>query len=125
LNGLGVVAVDESDDTLGWLQHLLASHGAMTWPAHTAEEAVALIERQDPDVMISDFGVIEHGEELIKALHSRTAHKRIAAVAFSSQPTEEACNRALSAGYDGFVAKPCDPVVLLRVVKAAVERRAG
>jgi signal transduction histidine kinase len=124
LNGLGVVAVDRNGDTLGWLQHLLASHGAMTWQAQSVEQALALVEREHADVMISDFSVAGERHDLVKALQARRFGRRVAAVAFSSQPTDEECRRALAAGYDSFVAKPCDPAVLLRAVKAAVERRA-
>jgi signal transduction histidine kinase/CheY-like chemotaxis protein len=123
LNGLGVVAVDRNDDTLGWLQHLFAAHGAMTWKAQSVEQALALIERESADVMVSDFTVSEEREDVIKALHAGTCGKRVGAVALSSRPTEEECSRALAAGYDGFVAKPCDPAVLLRVLKAAVHRK--
>jgi signal transduction histidine kinase/CheY-like chemotaxis protein len=123
LNGLGVVALDQNDDTLSWLQHLLATHGAMTWKAHTVDEAVALVAREHADILISDCALVGPGEELIRALHAAPAQKRVSAVVFSSHPTEEECRRALAAGYDAFVAKPCDPGVLLRAVKAAVERR--
>jgi signal transduction histidine kinase/CheY-like chemotaxis protein len=122
LNGLGVVAVDRNDDTLGWLQHLFAAHGAMTWKAQSVEQALALVEREGADVVVSDLAVIEEREDVIKALRAGTCGKRVAAVALSSRPTEEEYSRALAAGYDGFVAKPCDPAVLVRVLKAAVHR---
>jgi signal transduction histidine kinase len=125
LNGLGVVAVDENDDTLGWLQYLFAMHGAMTWKARSVEEAVSLAEREHADVMISDVAVVDERFELVRRLRLRQPARAVAAVAFSSRPTEEACRRALSAGYDSFIAKPCDPGVLLRAVKAAAQRRSA
>ena len=123
LNGLGVVAVVRNDDTLGWLQHLLAAHGAMTWKAQSMEEAVALVERESADVMVSDLAVIDERQQPIKALRAGAWGKRVAVVALSSRPTDEECIRALAAGYDGFIGKPCDPVALVRALKAAVQRR--
>jgi signal transduction histidine kinase/CheY-like chemotaxis protein len=123
LNGLGVVALDRNDDTLGWLQHLLAMNGAMTWKARTVEEALALADREGADVMISDVTALDERYELIKALRAASPERRVAALAFSSRPTEEDCQRALAAGYDGFVAKPCDAQVLLRAVRVAAQGR--
>jgi hypothetical protein len=123
LHGLGVVAVDEDEDTLGWLQHLFARHGAMTWTAHSAQEAVEQLARVHPDVVVSGMAITGHEARwLIRSLHSPQVAKPVAALAFSRAPTDEERDGALAAGYDGFVAKPCDPGVLVRAVRAVVER---
>ena len=123
LYGLGVVALDEDRDTLGWLQHLFAAHGAATWVAHSVEEAIALVARVKPDVLISGMAMTgREGDALIGALRALHPEKRVAALAFSADPTDEERGRALAAGYDGFVAKPCEPGALLRAVKAVTPR---
>jgi signal transduction histidine kinase/CheY-like chemotaxis protein len=123
LHGLGVVAVDEDEDTLGWLQHLFARHGAMTWTAHSAAEAIDQLSRVHPDVVVSGMAITgQEARWLIRALHAPQAAKPVAALAFSREPTDEERDGALAAGYDGFVAKPCDPGVLVRAVRAVVER---
>jgi hypothetical protein len=94
LNGLGVVAVDHNDDTLGWLQHLLAAHGAMAWKARSVEEALALVERQSADVLVSDLSVIDEHRDVVEALHAGAWGKRVAAVALSTRPTDDECRRA-------------------------------
>ena len=123
LHGLGVVAVDDDDDTLGWLQHLFARHGAMTWTAHSAQEAIDQLSRVHPDVVVSGMAITgQEARGLIRALHSPQVAKPVAALAFSKEPTDEERDGAMAAGYDGFVAKPCDPGVLVRAVRAVVER---
>jgi DNA-binding response OmpR family regulator len=123
LHGLGVVALDEDDDTLGWLQHLFARHGAMTWTARSAQEAVEQLSRVRPDVVVSGMAITgQEARWLIRALHAPHVAKPVAALAFSREPTDEERDGALAAGYDGFVAKPCDPGVLVRAVRAVAER---
>jgi signal transduction histidine kinase len=123
LNGLAVVAVDRNEDTLGWLQYVLALHGAMMWKAQNAEEALALAQREHADVQIADVADVDPGYSLVRALRAAPAQRHVAAVAFSSRPNAEECREALAAGYDSFVAKPCDANVLLRAVCLAAEGR--
>jgi len=124
LNGLGVVAVDDNEDTLSWLQHLLAMHGAMAWQARSVDEAVMLAKRQHADAIISDVASVDERCELVSKLRIFDPDRRVGVVAFSSQPSEESCQRALCAGYDEFIAKPCESAALLRAVKASCERKA-
>jgi len=123
LSGLSIVAVDRNEDTLGWLQYLLAMHGAMTWKAHSAEEALTLARREHADVLIADVADVDEGYSLVRALRAVPAERRIAAVAFSSRSGEDEYRGALAAGYDSFVAKPCAANVLLRAVCLAAEAR--
>ncbi len=123
LNGLAIVAVDRNEDTLEWLQYLLAMHGAMTWKAHSAAEALDLVGREHADVLIADVVEVDDGYTLVAALRAACAHRRVAAVAFSSLPSEKEWRRAFAAGYDSFIAKPCDPYALVRAISDAALRR--
>jgi len=119
LNGLAVVAVDRNEDTLDWLQYLLATHGAMTCKARSAEEALAVAQREVADVLIADVADVDEGYTLVRALRAKSANPRVAAVALSSLPSEAEWRRALAAGYNSFIAKPCDPQVVVRAVRVA------
>lgn len=124
LHGLGVVALDRDDDTLEWLQYLLALHGAATWKARSVGEALALVAHRRADVMVSGVAAHDGRDEVVRALRAGASQRRVAAVAFSSRPTEEECRGALAAGYDGFVARPCDPQAMVRAVRLAAQRTA-
>jgi DNA-binding NarL/FixJ family response regulator len=95
----------------------------MTWTAHSAQEAIDQLGRVEPDVLVSGMAITgREAQGLIHALHAGHLRKPVAALAFSKEPTDEEREGALAAGYDGFVAKPCDPGVLVRAVRAVVER---
>ena len=122
LHGIGVLALDDDRDTLDWLQHFFAAHGATTWVAHTAEEAMRLAVRVEPDVLISNLRIgVPSGQDLIQGLRAQHLHKRVATLAFSAQPTGEERMRALAAGYDAFIECTSQPDPLLRAVRAAVK----
>jgi two-component system CheB/CheR fusion protein len=122
LHGIGVLALDDDRDTLDWLQHFFAAHGATTWVAHTAEEAMRLAARVEPDVLISNLRIgATSGPDLIQGLRAQHLHKRVATLAFSAQPTGEERKQALAAGYDAFIERTSQPDPLLRAVRAAVK----
>ncbi len=126
LAGVAVLAVDDDDDTLGWLELALARHGALTWSACSADEAVALLDRVRPQVLISDLAMPgRDGYDLIRSIRARPNAGRIAALALSGQATEDSRARALASGYDAFIAKPCDSSTLLAAVAALVRKNAA
>jgi DNA-binding response OmpR family regulator len=122
LHGIGVLALDDDRDTLDWLQHFFAAHGATTWVAHTAEEAMRLAARVEPDVLISNLRIgATSRPDLIQGLRAQHLHKRVATLAFSAQPTGDERKQALAAGYDAFIERTSQPDPLLRAVRAAVK----
>ena len=124
LAGLAVVAVDDDADTRGWLQAVLTRHGALAWCASSVDEALALLDRVRPGLLISDLAMPgSDGYALIRSSRERQGAMRIAALAFSGQATQEARERALDAGYDAFVAKPCDAGTLVAALVAVLNRQ--
>ena len=124
LAGLSVLAVDDDDDTLGWLQLVLARHGAVTWSACSVDEALALLDSVRPELLISDLSMPgRDGCALIRAVRARPG-ARLGALALSGQATQEARERALAAGFDAFLAKPCDTETLLAALLAIVDEHA-
>ncbi len=122
LAGLEVLAVDEDDDTLGWLQTALALQGAVTWSACSAEEALKLLQQVRPDLLISELALPGNdGYALIREVRRR-AGADVGALALSGQATQEARERALAEGYDAFMAKPCDTNALLATLAGLAEK---
>jgi signal transduction histidine kinase/CheY-like chemotaxis protein len=123
LEGLAVLAVDEDNDTLGWLQMALARHGAATWCARSADEGLRLFKRVRPDLLISELRLPgRDGYALIRGVRER-AGSRIGALAHSGEATQEARERALAEGYDAFLAKPCDTEMLIATLAELAQKR--
>jgi signal transduction histidine kinase len=124
LDGLHVLVVDDDDDTLDALRHLLEQSGARVSTASSASTAFLAFAGEPPDVLLSDIGMPgEDGFSLIRRVRGldpeRGGKVPAAALTAYTQPSDR--DRALSAGFQAFLAKPVDP----RELAGAVARLAG
>ena len=124
LSDLHVLVVDDDDDTLDALRHLLEQAGARVSTAASASSAFQTLVGEPPDVLLSDIGMPgEDGVSLIRRVRGlepdRGGSVPAAALTAYTQPSDR--ERALSAGFQTFLAKPVDP----RELAAAVARLAG
>lgn len=118
---LRVVAVDDHEDTLGMLELLLGEIGWHVWTASTGEDALQIVERELPDLILSDLSMPDmDGFELIRAIRERTS-RRIPAVAITGSSLPEDVELALAAGFDRHVTKPVSLPALLDAVREIVE----
>ncbi|HEV7508067.1 MAG TPA: ATP-binding protein [Thermoanaerobaculia bacterium] len=126
LNGLKVLAVDDEPDARDLLAMVLQQCGAEVTTCSSAAEALAALERDGADVLVSDIGMPgEDGYSLIRKVRALEADRggRIPAVALTAYARAEDRMQALSAGYSMHVPKPVEPAELA-VVIASLARRA-
>jgi signal transduction histidine kinase len=115
LDGLRILFVDDEADARELLTHVLGNAGAEVRVAASAAEALALLERERFDVMVSDIGM--PGEDGYSLMRKVAARRRpppaIALSAFTSAQDRE---RALAAGFQTHLAKPLDASKLIAFV---------
>jgi NO-binding membrane sensor protein with MHYT domain/nitrogen-specific signal transduction histidine kinase len=76
LAGVKVLLVDDADDTLDVLQQILQHSGATIMAASNAGTALALLEREQPDVIVSDIGMPDiDGFELMRRIRRHSGHR--------------------------------------------------
>ncbi|WP_437719825.1 hybrid sensor histidine kinase/response regulator [Sorangium sp. So ce861] len=127
LTGVHVLVVDDQPDAREVAQRVLEDCAARVTTAGSAAEAVAVLERERPDVLVSDLGMPgEDGFQLIRRVRGLDPARGGAtpAVALSALARAEDRARALGAGYQAHVAKPLDPAELVGVVAALARERA-
>jgi len=125
LAGLKVLLVDDAADTLEVLEQILAQAGAITMAASSATMALALLERERPDVIVSDIGMPDiDGLELMRRIRSRAgADGTIPAIALSALTRAEDRERALRTGFSDYLAKPVEAAALVaRIAQLASHR---
>jgi signal transduction histidine kinase len=125
LAGVTVLVVDDDPDARALVERLLRRGGAEVTAAGSAEEAMALIDRRPPDVLVSDIGMPgEDGVALIRRVRSLDPERggRIPAAALTAFAREEERNRALAAGFQRHLAKPVEPGELTAAVAALAGR---
>ena len=125
LEGLRILLVDDEDDAREAMAVLLRQAGAEVIAVPSAPLALAALEREKLDVLLSDIAMPgEDGYALITKVRSLPAARggTIAAAALTAYATAEDRARVLRAGYHGHLAKPIDPGTLVRAVAALAER---
>jgi signal transduction histidine kinase/CheY-like chemotaxis protein len=127
LSGLKVLVVDDAPDTLDVLEQILRHSGAQTVTATSAGEALALLEQERPDVIVSDIGMPEvDGFELMRRIRRRgpDAGGAIPAIALTAFTRQDDRSKALQAGFDDYLAKPVEAGALVeRIADVAARRR--
>lgn len=119
LEGLRVLIVDDEPDARDFLTTVLEECGAEVKTAASAIEALEVLQRLQPDVLVSDIGMPgEDGYSLIRQIRAIEAQTggRIPAIALSAYAREQDRKAALSAGFQVHVPKPVEPDRFTRVV---------
>jgi len=123
LRGLRVLLVEDNDDARESLRMLLEASGAVVRAVRTARDARATLRADGADVLVCDVALPdENGHELLASLHT-SVEDRIPAIAVTGYAGVLDRQRALAAGFDAFLPKPCDPHRLAETI-AALARRA-
>jgi signal transduction histidine kinase/CheY-like chemotaxis protein len=124
LDSLRILVVDDDRDTLEVVRELLELAGAHVLSAASAADALRLVRREVPDVLVSDIGMPdEDGYDLIRAVRALAPEEggKVPAAALTAFTQPDLREQALAAGYELYLAKPIEPGELT----AAVARLAG
>ena len=126
LRGLIVLAVDDHPDARDLLKRVLEDAGARVVTAASVQEALALVQREKPHVLVSDIGLPEaDGYDLIRELRALGPGRGdIPAIALTAFARSEDRTKVLRAGFRMHVAKPVEPSELC-VAVANVTGRTG
>jgi signal transduction histidine kinase/ActR/RegA family two-component response regulator len=125
LSGVNVLLVDDDSDTLTLMTTALKRRQANVTAVSSAVEAIQAITRKRPDVLVSDIAMPdEDGYGLIEKVRllENGALDNIPAVAITAYAKEEDRERALSAGFQIYLAKPVELTELISVVARAAKR---
>jgi len=127
LSEVRVLAVDDDADALTLVREILETAGAQVFTAASAPAALAVLEEQSPDVLISDLGMPGmDGFELIQRVRTLTNEKKdIPAAALTAYARSEDRAKALRTGFEMHLAKPIDPSELVAAVVSLARRRSG
>jgi CheY-like chemotaxis protein len=125
LAGIHVLVVDDDADARHLVRTILEYCGALVTSAGSAAEALQVLERVTPDVLLSDIAMPgEDGYWLIRHVRAlpRERGGAVPAVALTAHGQTHGPDRTLSAGFHLHLRKPVDPWELCRAL-AALSRR--
>jgi two-component system cell cycle sensor histidine kinase/response regulator CckA len=109
-----ILIVEDSPTQAAQLQHMLERRNYRVSVATDGREALALIEKHLPTLVISDIVMPEmDGFELCRRIKTNEKLKNIPVVLLTMLSEPEDIIRGLTSGADNFLTKPCDEQVLL------------
>ena len=118
LEGLDVLIVEDSADTLLLLSTIFRREGATVTTAESASKALQSAVMKRPHIIVSDIGMPEtDGYQLLEQLRLLPGLSDVPAIAISGYASEEDRERALAAGYLALVPKPVDIDVLFTLIQ--------
>ena len=117
LEGLDVLIVEDSPDTLLLLSTIFRREGATVTTAGSASEALQCACMKRPHIVVSDIGMPEtDGYQLLEQLRLLPGLTDVPAIAISGYASEEDRERALAVGYLALVPKPVDVDILFTLI---------
>ncbi len=115
LAGARVLAVDDEADARDLVARILGEHRATVLLAASAEEALAMVRKNAPDLIVSDIGMPDmDGFELIQAIRRLPGDSgRLPAIALTAFARAEDRELALQSGFQRHLGKPVDALALV------------
>ena len=127
LVGVRVLVVDDDPAAVELVQEVLTQTGGEVRGAGTADEALRVLERWRPDVLVSDIEMPgQDGYTLIRKIRALAPEQggMTRAVALTAFGRPEDRIRSLMAGFNIHVSKPVDPGELTAIVASLAGRTA-
>ena len=125
MSGFHILVVDDDSNALVLLREILEMTGATVVTADSAQEALTILEKMTPDLLLADLGMPQmSGFELIDWVRQseRQDLKSLPAAALTAYARSEDRTKALQHGFQLHLAKPIDPGQLLAAVESLIKR---
>ncbi|HET7435070.1 MAG TPA: ATP-binding protein [Thermoanaerobaculia bacterium] len=122
LSGVSVLLVEDEDDTRYMLSAALQSFGARVTAVRSAAAAMHVLQSNTPTVVVSDIGMPgEDGYTFMMRIRSGAIERvrSIPAIALTAYARPEDRERILDSGFGYYLAKPIDPLQVVKTVREA------
>ncbi len=122
-----LLVVDDNDVILKTIAVKLTNAGFEVFTASDGTEAVGLVRKQKPDLIVLDIsfppdigGVPWDGFRIMEWLHRVDESRKLPIIVITGGAGDKDKERALAAGAVGFLYKPLDHDELLKLVRATL-----
>jgi len=117
LEGVDILLVEDSEDTLTLLGAMFGRAGANVISAASANEALNWARSNRPHIIVSDIGMPDtDGYQMLSELRQIPGLKSVPAIAISGYASDDDRRQALSVGYCALIPKPIDVDVLFDLI---------
>jgi two-component system cell cycle response regulator DivK len=123
--GARILVVEDNTKNLKLVRDVLQFAGYEVLEAQTGEEGVTVAVTCDPDLILLDLqlpGI--DGTEALRRIRNTEGPRRVAIVAVTAFAMQEDRERAMAAGFDGYLEKPISVRALPTLVSEYLCRQA-
>ncbi len=123
-----ILLVEDDDTNRKLVRVILRGKRYRILEAESAEQALAMLREDKPDLLLLDIRLGESsGLDIVIAIRADPAFDEVPVVAITAQAMKNDESRFLAAGFDGYLSKPLDTRQLPEVVEHFLRkgRRAG
>jgi CheY-like chemotaxis protein len=117
-----ILVVDDEPDLVANCERLLQRAGHESLRAHTGPDAMALIDREGPDLVVADLRV-PGADGLAVARHARAHVPPIPVILITAYDSPQARTAAQESGVGVYLAKPFSNAAFLDGVQRALHRK--
>jgi len=122
--GISVLVVEDNTDSRDMLCSMLRLEGVVCHGAADGQEALALIDKVSPDIVILDVGLPKmDGLEVARRIRGNPRHAGVRLIALTGYGLARDRQATAQAGFDHHLVKPVQPSELFKAISLA--RAAG
>jgi two-component system, cell cycle response regulator len=122
--GARVLVIEDNPTNLDLMSYLLRAFGHLPLRATAGEVGVEAAARELPDLVVCDLqmpGI--DGFEVLRRLRAEPATSSIPVVAVTAYAMVGDRERILAAGFDGYIAKPIEPLSFINQLEAHLDHQ--
>jgi DNA-binding response OmpR family regulator len=122
LDGVRVVLIERHDDLRSLLAEFLSQRGARVIAFPQPSQALAAVEQSQADVILLELTEDENGFQLFRTIRALQPESgaNTPVIAMNSLGSGILRNRALTAGFSGYLDKPFTPKKMLESIQFAL-----
>lgn len=116
-----VLVVEDENDSMELVQGIFEHYGVHSVGAPTAEEALRLLQHQQPNLIIIDLALPGmDGWRLLSEIKGQSSFAQVPCVAITAYHSAETATQAIRHGFDAYFSKPIDATSYMRELESIV-----
>jgi CheY-like chemotaxis protein len=119
-----VLVVDDEPDNIGVVEYILLFHNAKVRIANSGLACLESLKQERPTVVLLDIQMpLMSGWDVLKEIRNDENLRDLTVIALTAHAMAGDREKALAAGFDGYISKPISPLSFVDDVKAIVISR--
>jgi two-component system cell cycle response regulator len=119
-----ILVIEDDQASRELMTYLLQAFGHTPLCAHDGAEGLEIVRREAPDLVICDIQLPQvDGYEVARQLKGHPVWRAMPLVAVTASAMARDRDKALVAGFDGYLTKPLDPETFVQQMEAFLAAR--